>query len=60
MDNKTSAKNRGAADSYYMRAKSPHYILDGKAVRNLTAAETAAYHEGFLENENDGNFKNYR
>jgi len=57
--------DRGAADSYYGRAPNPHYFVGAtystdKVTRDqMTQEEIKAYHAGFDENEEAGNFKDY-
>jgi|TARA_B110000908_G_C10250485_1_gene451679 hypothetical protein len=57
--------DRGSADSYYRRGSNPHYYPNGthKGTRiekeNMTNAEIQSYVRGYLENENDGNFKDW-
>ena len=55
--------DRGAADSYYGRAMSPHYYQGGTYMspkveeKNMTPEEISAYVEGFRENEERGEHK---
>lgn len=60
-----SAFDRGGADSYYRRPYEPHYYL-GHTYQServpeilMTAEEIAAYKDGYEQNENDGNFKDW-
>jgi hypothetical protein len=55
--------DRGSADSYYRRGRDPHYYVGGTGTSkkveydDMTAAEIAAYHLGYANNEAEGNFK---
>ncbi len=57
--------DRGSADSYYRRGSNPHYYPNathkGTLIEkeNMTNAEIQSYVRGYLENENDGNFKDW-
>ena len=57
--------DRGAADSYYRRSPEPHYYLGstGNTPRiekaDMTAEQIEAYMDGFQDNEDDGDFKDY-
>jgi hypothetical protein len=57
------AWDRGSADSYYRRGKTPHTWPDGTysgrraEEAELTAEEIEAYHAGYAYNEKDQNFK---
>jgi len=55
--------DRGSADSYYGRAPSPHWYpngtYNGERVSNLTAEEVAEYMQGYNDNEESGNKKEY-
>jgi hypothetical protein len=57
--------DRGGADSYYRRGFDPHYFLGntGQSLRigveGMTARQIAEYRMGFLDNEDDGNFKEW-
>ncbi|MDA9992066.1 hypothetical protein N9E03_00120 [bacterium] len=57
--------DRGGADSYYRRGCKPHYYVDGTHNSNrieecdMTDAEIRAYEAGYLDNENDGDFKDW-
>jgi hypothetical protein len=57
--------DRGSADSYYRRGSNPHYFPTGthRGTRiekeNMTNSEIQSYVRGYLENETDGNFKNW-
>jgi hypothetical protein len=56
--------DRGSADSYYGRPRSPHYGGvggdSGKRVEQLTAEERAEYLAGYEYNERCGDKKDYR
>ena len=56
-----SPYDRGSADSYYQRARSPHYYpqgtYNGEPVTDLTPDQVAAYNAGYDENEAGGNHK---
>ena len=60
------AYDRGSADYYYHRPRSPHYYLGGsyKSPRvdeqNMTVEEVEAYHRGYDDAELDGDQKDYR
>ena len=55
--------DRGSADSYYRRPRSPHYYpegtYNGQRVTDLTEAEIAAYNAGYDYNEQNGDFKSW-
>ena len=55
--------DRGSADSYYGRPRSPHWWPEGtgigKKIEDLTAAERAEYIAGYEHNEQSGNRKNW-
>ncbi len=55
--------DRGSADSYYGRGPSPHYGgvggNSGEAVRDLTPEEKAEYMAGYMDNERNGDKKNW-
>jgi hypothetical protein len=66
------AKDRGAADSYYRRIKSPHMIFSvnstgghelrgsiGIRFETLTPEEIAAYNQGYNDNEELGYYKEW-
>lgn len=59
------AFDRGSADSYYHRPKSPHYYVDGTGTSekveeaNMTREEVAAYHAGYDWNEECGDKKDW-
>lgn len=60
-----SPYDRGSADSYYGRARDPHYwplgTYKGKRVeaRDMTADEIVAYNAGYDDNEAEGTFKEW-
>ena len=55
--------DRGSADSYYHRARKPHYFVgatyssDPITEEDMTEAEIAAYHAGYDDNEEHGDHK---
>ncbi len=55
--------DRGRADSYYHRARNPHWYPDGTyngpAVTDLTPEEVAEYNAGYDSNEAECNYKIY-
>jgi len=57
--------DRGGADSYYRRGCRPHYYTADTHNSNrieecdMTDAEIRAYEAGYLDNENDGDFKDW-
>jgi len=55
--------DRGSADSYYRRPPKPHKYPNGtyigEAVTDLTAEEVAAYMQGYMDNEQLGDFKDW-
>ena len=58
-----SPYDRGQADSYYSRRRSPHWIDHASgSVRStsLTEEERAEYFAGYEQNEHAGNKKDYR
>ena len=58
-----NAFDRGSADSYYHRARSPHRGgvggESGPRVVELTPAEVEAYHAGYDYNEQSGEKKDW-
>ena len=60
-----SPHDRGGADSYYRRPRSPHWWPQGTCKgtkierKDMSADEIAAYNEGFDENEARGDFKDW-
>ena len=59
------AFDRGSADSYYRRKRSPHIWPDGTMhgemipEEKMTEEEIAAYHAGFDWNEELGDYKDW-
>jgi len=55
--------DRGAADSYYGRPRSPHYFVAGTYTSakstDLTPEEIADYHAGYDDNERNGDKKDW-
>jgi len=58
--------DRGSADSYYQRGRSPHHYPNGTgnepriSISSMSPDEIEAYHAGFDENEEKNrNFKDY-
>jgi len=57
--------DRGSADSYYQRGRSPHHYPNGTgrepriSISSMSPDEIEAYHAGFDENEKNRNFKDY-
>ena len=57
--------DRGMADSYYRRGRNPHYYLgDTKASgrvneQDMTPDELVAYHAGYDDNEEMGDYKEW-
>lgn len=55
--------DRGSADSYYHRARKPHYFVGATyssaeiTEEDMTEAEIAAYHAGYDDNEKYGDHK---
>ena len=64
-DTHGSPYDRGGADSYYGRAKEPHFYpqgtYNGKRVEEfeMTQEQIDAYNRGYDENESAGNFKDW-
>ena len=57
-----SPYDRGRADSYYHRRDRPHKWLDGIGrveVIDLTPDEIEEYRQGYQENEDAGEFKDW-
>lgn len=56
-----SPYDRGSADSYYSRPRSPHYYSERKRVEypNMTQQMVDEYHAGYDDNERDGGKKDY-
>ena len=57
--------DRGSADSYYRRAKVPHYYQGNTGtsplveMKDMTEQQIAEYNQGFDDNEADGNYKDW-
>lgn len=55
--------DRGAADSWYQRPRSPHKYPNGTGngpeVTDLTPEEVEAYHAGYDDNEESGGHKDW-
>jgi hypothetical protein len=57
--------DRGRADSYYRRGRSPHYYQGDTGssprvlAKDMTLDEVAAYHAGFDDNEDSGDYKDW-
>ena len=57
--------DRGSADSYYRRGRTPHYYLgDTKAsgrvsYKDMTPDEVEAYNAGYDDNEENGDYKEW-
>lgn len=55
--------DRGGADSYYRRPFKPHYFKGGsytsEKVTDLTPEEIEAYRQGWAENEEFGDHKDW-
>lgn len=58
-----SPYDRGRADSYYGRAKDPHYYPEGtyqgEKITDLSDDELAAYYAGYEDNEKSGDKKDW-
>ena len=60
-----SCFDRGSADSYYNRPRSPHYYVgdtyksEKVTVENMTEEEIANYHAGYDWNESNGDKKDW-
>ena len=56
--------DRGGADSYYGRKFCPHYYVKGTGnsprIEKLTRQELEAYEKGYHDNEDSGDFKDWR
>ena len=63
--NHGSPYDRVSADSYYMRAKKPHYYPNGTYENPLileefmTTGQVQDYNDGYNDNEKDGHFKDW-
>ena len=57
--------DRGSADSYYCRPRNPHFYRGNTgtservAVMDMTPDEIAAYHAGYTDNEEHGDYKEW-
>jgi hypothetical protein len=57
--------DRGSADSYYRRGRTPHYYLGNTSSSpritqaDMTPDEIVAYHAGFDDNEEMGDYKEW-
>jgi len=57
--------DRGSADSYYRRGFNPHYFVGATysspeiTFKNMTQEEIEAYTAGYVDNEKDGDFKDW-
>jgi hypothetical protein len=60
-----SPYDRGSADSYYRRGRTPHWYPNGTGnwprieAKNMTPDEIEAYNAGYDDNEDEGNFKDW-
>lgn len=60
-----SPEDRGAADSFYGRPRTPHWYPEGtyngkrETLSEMSVFQIAIYHIGFNENEKDQNFKDW-
>lgn len=59
------AYDRGEADSYYRRRRNPHYFVGHSFLstevteKDMTPEEIAAYNQGYDDNEELGDYKQY-
>ena len=57
--------DRGSADSYYRRGRNPHYYVGNTGsservtIKDMTPDEIAAYHAGYDDNEEHGDYKEW-
>ena len=57
--------DRGMADSYYRRGAVPHYYVGATGssprvnYKDMTPDEVEAYHAGYRDNEDEGDFKEW-
>lgn len=62
-DRHGSLYDRGMADSYYGRGKSPHWYPNGTynepRIEDLTETEIKEYNDGYDDNEASGNKKEW-
>ena len=60
-----SPYDRGMADSYYQRGRNPHYFKGDSynsprvTYKDMTPDEVVAYHAGYDDNEDDGDYKDW-
>lgn len=60
-----SPYDRGSADSYYRRGRNPHYYVGGTGSservteKDMTPDEIVAYHAGYDDNEEMGDYKEW-
>jgi hypothetical protein len=60
-----SPYDRGSADSYYRRKRSPHYYVGDTGtserinLKDMTPDEVEAYHAGYDDNEEADNHKEW-
>ena len=60
-----SPYDRGMADSYYRRGRNPHYYIGDTGssprvtIKDMTEDEIEAYHAGFDDNEDFGDYKEW-
>lgn len=60
-----SPYDRGSADSYYRRGRNPHYYVgdtgssERVGFKDMTPDEVEAYHAGYDDNEDSGDFKEW-
>ena len=65
MDEHGSPYDRGTADSYYRRLPKPHFYPNGTYNNPLvikefmTPKQIKEYHQGYEDNERDGDFKDW-
>ena len=57
--------DRGSADSYYRRARNPHFYRGATGTservgyKDMTPDEVVAYHAGYTDNEEHGDYKEW-
>jgi len=57
--------DRGMADSYYQRGRNPHYFKGDSynssrvTYKDMTPDEVVAYHAGYDDNEESGDYKDW-
>jgi hypothetical protein len=60
-----SPYDRGMADSYYQRGRNPHYFKGDSynsprvTYKDMTPDEVVAYHAGYDDNEDAGDYKDW-